>query len=240
MTGNRSAILTYHSLDDTGSVISTPPALFRKQMEYLAACNIPVVPLGQALRQPGSVAITFDDGYCNFLDEALPVLDRHRFPATVFIVAEYCGRKNNWPTQSPGRVPELPLMSWSELLALPTIAALGAHTLTHPNLARLTIPECERELRDCQSQMEQRLARPVRWLAYPYGGSSPEVRSLAARYFDLAVSTSLRFLPPHADCLDLPRIDAYYLRGRFPIESLFTQPGGWYIQMRNWIRKARS
>jgi peptidoglycan/xylan/chitin deacetylase (PgdA/CDA1 family) len=239
MTGSPSAILTYHSLDGTGSVISTPPALFRRQMEFLAASKIPVVPLDQALRQPGSVALTFDDGYCNLLDQALPVLDQYGFPATIFIVSEYCGRRNNWPSQPQGVVPDLPLMNWKELSALPALVTLAAHTLTHPHLPRLSIPECERELRGGQSQMEQRLGRPVRWLAYPYGASSPEVRSLAAPYYDLAVGTSLRFLPPQADRLDLPRIDAYYLRGWFPLDRLFTTPGGWYIQMRNWIRETR-
>ena len=44
-----SSILTYHSLDDSGSVISTPPSLFRRQMEYLAGRGIPVVTLAEAL-----------------------------------------------------------------------------------------------------------------------------------------------------------------------------------------------
>lgn len=239
MNGSRSAILTYHSLDETGSVISTAPAVFRKQMDFLAASNIPVVPLDRALLQPGSVAITFDDGYRNLLDEALPVLERHRFPATIFIVSDYCGRRNNWPSQAPGIVPDLELMGWEELSALPASVALGAHSVTHPNLARLPIPECERELSQCQSEMERRLGKPVRWLAYPYGASTPEVRSLAARYFDLAVGTSLQYLTPQADCLDLPRIDAYYLRSRFKLDWLFTASGGCYIQIRNWIRRAR-
>jgi peptidoglycan/xylan/chitin deacetylase (PgdA/CDA1 family) len=234
----RSAILTYHSLDRSGSVISTPPSKFREQMEFLAESGIPVVPLDRVLSQPGSVALTFDDGFRNLLDHAIPVLDRKRFPAAVFIVGGYCGRNNNWPSQPQG-APDLPLLDWNELATLPEAITLGAHTMTHPNLNLLPVEECDRELRECQGRMEQRLARPVRWMAYPYGMSSPAVKSIAGRYFDLALGTSLQFVPPRPDCLDLPRIDMFYLRNRFPLERLFTASGELYIGFRRLLRTGR-
>ena len=238
MSGGRSVILTYHSLDDSESVISIPPSLFRQQMEFLAASGMPVVPLDQALHRPGSVAITFDDGFCNLLDHAVPVLERLRLPATIFVVSEYCGRNNNWPSQPHG-VPDLPLLSWDKLSALPPLISLGAHTMTHPDLRRLSAEECERELCECQGQIEQHLGRPVRCLAYPYGASSPQVRSLADRHFELAVGTSLRFLSTRSSRLDLPRIDAYYLRGWFSLERLFTESGSLYIGFRSLLRNVR-
>lgn len=238
MSGGRSVILTYHSLDDSESVVSIPPSLFRRQMEFLAASGIPVVPLDQALHRPGSIAITFDDGFCNLLDHAVPVLERLRLPATIFVVSEYCGRNNNWPSQLHG-VPDLPLLSWDKLSALPPLISLGAHTMTHPDLRRLSAEECERELCECQGQIEQHLGRPVRCLAYPYGASSPQVRSLADRHFELAVGTSLRFLSTRSSRLDLPRIDAYYLRGWFSLERLFTESGSLYIGFRSLLRDVR-
>ena len=238
MSGGRSVILTYHSLDDSESVISIPPSLFRQQMEFLAASGMPVVPLDQALHRAGSVAITFDDGFCNLLDHAVPVLERLRLPATIFVVSEYCGRNNNWPSQPHG-VPDLPLLSWDKLSALPPLISLGAHTMTHPDLRRLSAEECERELCECQGQIEQHLGRPVRCLAYPYGASSPQVRSLADRHFELAVGTSLRFLSTRSSRLDLPRIDAYYLRGWFSLERLFTESGSLYIGFRSLLRNVR-
>src|SRR5580700_4908300 len=108
----RSAILTYHSLDDSGSVISTPPVVFRRQMEFLAQSGIPVVPLDQAVARPGSVALSFDDGFGNLADHALPVLEQYHLPATIFVVSRYCGKMNNWPSQPAGGVPQLPLLSW--------------------------------------------------------------------------------------------------------------------------------
>jgi peptidoglycan/xylan/chitin deacetylase (PgdA/CDA1 family) len=208
-------------------------------MEFLVASCIPVVRLNEVLSSPGSVAITFDDGYCNLLDHAIPVLERYRLPATIFIVSGYCGQRNNWPNQ-PHRVGSYqPLLSWEELSALPPLISLGAHTVTHTDLTLLSPTMCEEELGGCQVQMQQRLGKPVRWLAYPYGACSPQVRSLAGRHFDLAVGTSLRFLSREGGRLDLPRIDSYYLRGRFSLERLFSGPGSLFIGLRRLLRQAR-
>jgi len=238
VTGGRSAILTYHSLDDSGSVISVSPERFRRQMEFLASAPVPVVPLEEALLRPNSVAITFDDGFCNFLDHAAPVLDRLKLPATVFVVSGYCGGRNNWPTQPPG-VLDLPLMGWQDLASLPPTISIGAHTDTHPHLSALTEAQCERELRECQDKIEGRLGRRIRSLAYPYGSNSASVMAVAGRHFDLAVGTSLAFVSTRSSALDLPRIDAYYLRGRFSVKSLFEPWGATYIGLRNVLRNAR-
>jgi peptidoglycan/xylan/chitin deacetylase (PgdA/CDA1 family) len=154
-------------------------------------------------------------------------------------VGDYCGRRNNWPSQPRHGIPDLPLLGWDELRGLPGQIAIGAHTMTHPDLSRLSPEECKWELHECPAQIEQRLARPVRWLAYPYGASSPKVRSLASERFDLAVGTSMHFLNARHDHLNLPRIDAYYLRGRFPLERLHTFRGNLYVGLRSFLRGVR-
>jgi peptidoglycan/xylan/chitin deacetylase (PgdA/CDA1 family) len=238
MTAPRSAILTYHSLDDSGSVISVPPERFRRQMEFLASSRVPVVPLDEAMHRPNCVAITFDDGFRNFLDYGAPVLDQLGLPATVFVVSGYCGRSNNWPTQPKG-VLDLPLMDWLDLAGLPPSISIGAHTDTHPHLTELTDAECDRELRESQERIEQRMGRRIRTMAYPYGSRSASVMAAAGRYFDLAVGTSLRFLSSRSCALDLPRIDAYYLRGRFSLERLFQPLGSLYVGLRSTLREFR-
>ena len=75
------AILTYHSLDDSGSVLSTAPRLFAEQMHILHEQGVRVVPLEKALLGSGSatepcVAITFDDGFKNCLISA-DILERY-------------------------------------------------------------------------------------------------------------------------------------------------------------------
>ena len=61
----------------------------------------------------------------------------------------------------------------------------------------------------------------------------------AGKRFDLAVGTSLGFVTSRSRALDLPRIDAYYLRGRFTLERLLRPSGGWYIGFRRALRNVR-
>jgi peptidoglycan/xylan/chitin deacetylase (PgdA/CDA1 family) len=235
----RSAILTYHSLDDSGSVISTAPEVFQRQLESLAASGIPLVPVDRVATCPGSIAITFDDGYRNLAEHAFPILDRLRIPATIFVVSRYCGLLNRWPSQSPGVVPELPLLSWEQLADVPSGVSIGAHTATHPQLPALSAEECDREMCECREEIEQKLARRVRWLAYPYGSCSASVCSSAARHFELAVGTSLRFVSPGASPMNLPRIDMFYFRHRRSLDRLFSPSMNVYMGIRNVAREAK-
>src|SRR5215831_16583733 len=92
-------ILTYHSIDDSGSVISTSPEVFRRQMECLHALNCKVISLKEFARVINegaglprrTVVLTFDDGFRNFAAEAFPVLRRYGFQATVFLVTDTAG-----------------------------------------------------------------------------------------------------------------------------------------------------
>jgi peptidoglycan/xylan/chitin deacetylase (PgdA/CDA1 family) len=235
----RSAILTYHSIDDSGSVISVSPSIFEQQMESLAQSGVPVVALDQVLSVHGSVALTFDDGYRNFADVALPMLEKLKLPATLFVVSGFCGRRNEWPDQRRGAAPSLPLLAWQELAALPPSVALGAHSVNHRDLRKLSREDCEHELFDCREEIERRSGRPVRWLAYPYGASSPELRSLAGRHFELAVGTTLSYVSTDCDRFDLPRIDAYYLRDERSLGQIFSGSSAAYLGVRRVLRAAR-
>ena len=236
----RSAILTWHSLDDSGSVISTPPSVFRRQIESLADSGLPVVPLNKVSTTPGSVALTFDDGFQNLAEHAFPLLDRFGMPATVFVVSEFCGRSNQWPTQPQGGIPILPLLGWDQLKSISPRISIGAHTASHPHLPSLAAQDCERELRECRDEIADRLGRPVEHMAYPYGDSSPAVRLAANRYFQLAAGTSLRFLSGDSDPFDLPRIDMYYFRSRVSLGGLFEPPARMYLGLRGMARDVRA
>jgi peptidoglycan/xylan/chitin deacetylase (PgdA/CDA1 family) len=237
----RSCILTYHSLDTSGSVISIAPAVFQEQMAWLAARGVPVVPLDRVGQTPGAVAITFDDGFRNFFEHAAPVLEKHRFPATVFLVSKFCGGSNDWPSQPSGNgIPKLPLMGWHEVEQVARAGiTIGCHTATHPYLGRLSATDLEEELRTSRSTIEQRIGRKADTLAYPYGDSNPQVREAARRHFHLACSTRMAFLSPGSDTLDLPRLDVYYLRSRFWFRGLNKGYGATYLAARSWLRSLR-
>jgi peptidoglycan/xylan/chitin deacetylase (PgdA/CDA1 family) len=236
-----SAILTYHSLDTSGSVVSVTPDQFRRHIDILVQNRTPVVPLAEVQFRPGAVALTFDDAFQNFLPNALPLLTAHRMPATIFAVSGYVGRRNNWPSQPRNGIPQLKLMSWRDLTECAAAGLdIGAHTVTHPDLRTLPAAQVEAELDDCWRTIEDRLGRPVKAFAYPYGASNQPVRERAAQRFHWACGTDLQYLNHTHPACDLPRIDAYYVREPVWFERLFTAAGRGYLGVRALMRRARS
>lgn len=241
MTLSRSCILTYHSLDTTGSVISIPPGVFREQMAWLAESGIPVVSLDRVREVRSSVALTFDDGFRNFFDDAMPVLERHRFPATVFAVSHFCGGRNDWPSQPRHTgIPILELLRWQELEQVARAGiGIGCHTATHPRLGSLSDEQLEQELSVSRATIEQRTGAAIDTFAYPYGDTDPRVCQAVSRHFRVACGTRLRFVSPNSELWDLPRIDTYYLRSRVWFRGLTKSYGPAYLMLRHLLRSVR-
>jgi peptidoglycan/xylan/chitin deacetylase (PgdA/CDA1 family) len=240
MTGDLSMILCYHSVDPSGSVISVSPSEFGAHMDALAASGRPVVPLTEVCRRPGSVAITFDDGLRSFYQTAFPILQDHRFPATVFVVSGYAGLWNDWTSQPEG-IEKFELMTWNEIAEVSRYGiGIGAHTVTHPRLTELAEADARAEMKSCRDQIQDRIGKRAVTFAYPYGDSNAVSRSLAAEFFDFSCGTALDFLNPFSDKADLPRIDTYYVRNEFLFRRLVQGKGGTYIRARRSLRGLRA
>lgn len=104
-------ILTYHAVTPGKPPIKDwcflPARKFAAQMRVIRHCAIPVLPLAEAVDglvnstlNRRVIAITFDDGYQNNVTTALPILERHGFPATVFPVSGGIDRRTTiWPSR---------------------------------------------------------------------------------------------------------------------------------------------
>jgi peptidoglycan/xylan/chitin deacetylase (PgdA/CDA1 family) len=241
-------IITFHSLDDSGSVISMPPRRFARIVQEISAAGWLGCSVSEALaawrvgdHRPRRVALSFDDGYRNLLDEALPVLRDAGFNATVFVVAGRCGKDNRWPGQ-PSSIPRLELLDWKQLEQL--LAAgweIGSHGVDHLTLPALTRERAARELRDARELLQQRLGCDVPVFAYPYGALDATVRELAREVYDGACGTRLALATAAdlADPFELPRLDAYYLRGFSATKAIDSAIGRGYLTLRRWARQAR-
>ncbi len=243
---NRLPILTYHSLDDSSSPISIAPARFRSQMEYLRAMGWRTRRLNELLagRARGewdarTLVLTFDDGYQNFFEHALPILNECGFTATVFLVSDFVGRTNDWRGQ-PRWVPRLRLMDWANSKRIVEAGMeIGAHSCTHPHLTRLPLAEAEREIAESQQAIENQLGCAVVSFAYPYGESSLALETIVSENFRAGFGTHLGFANSHSRATCFERIDMYYLRDPRFFHALNS---GWidsYLRVRGWIRKAR-
>lgn len=216
------AIITYHSIDDSGSVISIDGRTFRGHVEWLAKSGVPVVSLAELPGLPDSadaIALTFDDGFENFAHEAWPLLRDHGFSATLFVVSEHAGGTNAWSVGKPPAVPHLPLLGWSDLTRLAAEGVtLGSHTRTHPDLRTLNRQHISDEIQSAAHAIAQRTGIRPTCFAYPYGGFSADVVAATRAVHTLACTTELRPVRSSDDPLELPRLDAYYFRRAGVIE----------------------
>lgn len=241
-------ILTYHSLDGTGSVISVHPEVFRSQMRSLREWGfqgIRVTDLldawdGKAGLPPRPVVLTFDDGFRNVLEQGAPVLTELGFRATIFAVAGHCGGKNDWPTDPPG-IPRLPLLSWSELRDLVGAGfEVGAHTMTHPRLPEIPPEQAEREIVASGESLQQRLGRAVDSFAYPYGLVDRATRAVVAAHYRGACGVEMAEARSTDDWFELRRIDMYYYR-KMSLFGLWGTPlGTAYLRLRALGRTCRA
>jgi peptidoglycan/xylan/chitin deacetylase (PgdA/CDA1 family) len=211
-------ILTYHSIDDSGSIISTSPDKFKSQMQHLRDKHFDVISLKDIITNirkklplpPRSVAITFDDGFYNFYEIAYPILKNHGFTVTVFLVTGYCGSNNQWDGQPDG-IPTLDLLDWDKIKEMANNGIdFGAHTVNHVDLSKLSIEEVREEIVNSKLMIQKQLEKKVLSFAYPYGKLSNEVKTIIKNEFYGACSVKLDFASLKSDIYALPRIDMYY------------------------------
>ncbi|HEX8769276.1 MAG TPA: polysaccharide deacetylase family protein [Acidimicrobiales bacterium] len=185
-------ILAYHRVGQRSDLsVDLPLDLFTRQMREIAESG-GVVSLDRALRllaQPDErenyVVVTFDDGTADFVDIALPVLERFQVPATLYVATNFIEQQISFPHEGKP-------LSWAALSdALATdLVTVGSHTHTHALLDRLDPMEVQREL-DCSAELiSERLGRPAIHFAYPKAvpGSTSAVEAIGERFESAALA----------------------------------------------------
>ncbi len=205
-------ILMYHAVARVPAdpnMLSVPPERFAEQMSWLAERGLRGVSIGalieamRAGRPRGLVGITFDDGYASVLDNALPVLHRHGFGATVFVISDRLGGRNDWDEGT-----DWPLLSAAGVNELASTGLeIGSHSASHVRLAGLEPAELARQVSQSRAELTELLGGEVAGFAYPYGVMDAAARQAvheAGYSYACAVEA-----PRHAlGYLALPRIYA--------------------------------
>jgi len=177
-----SPVLLYHRIVEKatpGDPLAVSLEIFERQMRALHTWGIHAASLGSLEAGRGrptrAVGLTFDDGYREFLYHALPILKRHGFTATVFVVTDRVGRRADWAgADGPA------LLGWEEIRELAASGIeFGSHSRTHPRLDALSDERLHEEIDGSKRDLEDALATPVRWMSYPYGASNEAVRRAA-------------------------------------------------------------
>jgi peptidoglycan/xylan/chitin deacetylase (PgdA/CDA1 family) len=186
-------ILLYHRVGaGSGTEVDLPTDLFEEQVAEIAAEGR-ALRIDEALqllehdvappRDP--VVVTFDDGTADFVDVALPILERHGVPATLYVATDFVEREREFPDHGTP-------VSWSALRdALATgLVTIGSHTNTHALLDRLPATETVHELdRSCEL-IGERLGVSAEHFAYPKAvlGSPAAQEAVRARFRSAAVA----------------------------------------------------
>jgi peptidoglycan/xylan/chitin deacetylase (PgdA/CDA1 family) len=196
-------ILMYHSITDYGRdpyLVTVRPERLDAQLRWMRRRGLVGVGLGELLARPrrGMVGLTFDDGYRDFLEEAVPLLHRHGFSATVFVVAGLPGGHNRWDPDGERK----DLMTADEVRAAADAGMeIGAHGLTHLPLdaGADLVAEVDRS----RAVLTDLVRSPVTGFCYPYGAhDEAAVRAVRRAGFGYACATGR---PPLPGRFALPR-----------------------------------
>jgi peptidoglycan/xylan/chitin deacetylase (PgdA/CDA1 family) len=232
------AILTFHSIDDRGTVLSFSPATFARMIREILEGDVEICSLDQLLSPDtdNALAITFDDGMRSVYKNALPVLKDANVPSHLYLTTGYVGGKNNWPTQ-PAGAPAFEMMNWQEIEACVEAGMqIESHTVSHPNLCLLDQEQIEEECESADRCIEKQLGRRPRHFAYPYGIYDVRVAEVVGQKYETCVTTALLPLGRMLRAAELPRLDSYYLQNRQTYDRFFSSSASSYLRLRHWLR----
>jgi peptidoglycan/xylan/chitin deacetylase (PgdA/CDA1 family) len=227
-------LLMYHSVQpytEDPYLVTVGPRRFEQQMGWLRRRGLRGVSIAELLAAraagtgKGLIGLTFDDGYADFAEYALPVLRRYGCTATVFVIAGRMGGDNVWDAAGPRK----PLLDADQVAALAAAGLeIGSHGLRH-----VSLPAAHRTLADetggSRRILQDVTGQPAGGFCYPYGHLDAEVVG-AVR--DAGYDYGCAIWPSeHVGRHALPR--TY-------IGDADTSPRLWAKSTRHWLTRARA
>ena len=174
-SGPKILVLNYHQIANNFTPLSIPPQVFDEQMAYLKDNGyVTITPeevyegIEDNLSLPDKpVLITFDDGYTDNYNNALPILKKYGMRATIFIVPAFTDNNPNY-------------LTWEQLKEMERNGiTIQSHTMNHRALEELPDDEIRAELLNSKLILEKNLGHSVDFFAYPTGTYNLHIASIA-------------------------------------------------------------
>ncbi|MDP2867648.1 polysaccharide deacetylase family protein [Methyloversatilis sp.] len=222
-TAERIPVLMYHRVGDTSNAwearYGIRPEDFRAHMQALADVGYRAVTIddmvkwleGDLTLPEGAFLLTFDDGFKGVMDHAMPVLQQLGWPATVFLVSDLIGSRDEWTRTSNPSGQTHPLLDADDIR---TMSAAGfsfhSHTRSHASLPTLDDDALADQLAGSRRALQNLLGHDVDYIAYPFGhlDERVEVATRAAGY-RVAFSTQPGFNRNDVNRLRIRRLDVF-------------------------------
>ncbi|OUM42102.1 polysaccharide deacetylase family protein [Arthrobacter sedimenti] len=159
----------------------------------------------------GLVGLTFDDGYTDYVEHALPALQRYGMTSTLYAVAGRLGGSNEWDDG-----PRLSLMDSDQLRAVAAAGQeVGSHTMTHPHLPGADADHLIAEIGGSREVLQDVLQAEIASFCYPYGE------------FDDAAAAAVRAAGYDHGCV----IGDYEPGDRFTLPRCYVSPRDTYAHL---------
>lgn len=216
-------ILMYHMVREPipgkkFNSLRVSPKNFEMQIKYLHdngwhSYTMEEVILQKNTLPPKSVVITFDDGYQDNLTNALPILKKYGFKATIYLVNDRHNR--DWSGYRKAKnegagLKDEPKLSDDEVKALleSDLIEIGAHTLSHANLNALSVEEAKNEICTSKEEIEAEFTTPCSSFAYPFGLYSKRDSDIVLECgYTNAVTTKIGIADLNrCDLFEIPRV----------------------------------
>jgi peptidoglycan/xylan/chitin deacetylase (PgdA/CDA1 family) len=211
-------VLMYHQIGEPAPKgtpyrgLTVHPKDFTRQMAWMSRFGYrglsmrDLMPYLAGHAQGKVFGITFDDGYRNVLQNALPVLNYYGFTSTNYFVVHQLDGGNVWDYEKG--IPHSDLMSLEEMKRWAAAGQeVGSHTLDHIHLPAVSPEIAWQQVRQSKLELERLLGFEVSAFCYPYGDETPEVRAMAAKAGYTNATTTVRGLVRSDDSLfGLPRV----------------------------------
>lgn len=207
-------ILQYHHVsEELPKVTSVSAVTFRTHLQYLKDNQFNVMPLDGMLNTlrsgkdlpPKSVAITFDDGYDNNIEQAAPILQQFGFPYTIFVNPQLIDENKHY------------VMTWEQLRSLAKNGALIAnHSAKHDYLHKRLkgeskaqwLTRIKQDLTWSEQRIKEEVGHNVKMIAYPYGEFNNDLQALVAELGFIGIGQHSGAVAKSTDFTRLPRFPA--------------------------------
>lgn len=205
-------ILAYHRVSDDRDYLAVRPSVFRRQLEVVLERGYVPIALDRAVELIGRrrgfegryVCVTFDDGYLDNAEVALPHLEELRIPATIFLpTAVIDGEADyHWYDNPP------PAMTWADVRAVEAggLVSFEPHGTTHRAMPSLPPDVVREEMVESRRAIESELGRPASIFCFPAGLYGPRETRIAREIgYRAAVTTMPGANGPGDDLFELRR-----------------------------------